>query len=512
MVESNFDFTNFFDMLDQHFNEQIQNVNYDKTILCTITNADNADDGEYTVTDGSSHFIAYSTSKYKVKDNVYVLIPEGDYNAAKQIIGKYSSSDSESVTYVAPFENYFDITGNLFEDEGIGEVGLLANDTTPDEAEGFVYVPFYKTLTRTNVTVPTAIQQEIIGKYQALEDGLKSLDVNNTSKRQEIVTSYTNQITTLANQLTSLTTEQQNKAQAVLDATKNFTTNLAKLDVNADDYTSKFSALIQGQSDVNQDGSIAKTTQELMNTTGVAVTRVYNEEFRGNTLYHYLGSYELDVKHSAGFEYLGVKGDFRSYVTQAITGDYGIELVVTYVTEDGAVQHSTLRLNSTDMWGNPYNFGSAFTQQQVFDISSYAAVKQIAAWFYESANFYSTNSTKIAHTKDVLAGTDENGNSIITQEELPDNLFLSNFYVSLGYKSDGAEKVTLYTRDTTTYSAKKTDDENAKTLRLRWTHILPDTSKTCVALTNYGEDETSESSVLKYITNYDGDKRKVNIH
>lgn len=111
-----------------------------------------------------------------------------------------------------------------------------------------------------------------------------------------------------------------------------------------------------------------------------------------------------------------------------------------------------------------------------------------------------------------MTGTDENGNQIISQEKLPDNLFLSNFYVSLGYQSDGAEKVTLYTRDTTTYSAKKTNDENAKTLRLRWTHILPDTSKTCVALTNYGTDATSESSVLKYITNYEGDGRTVKIH
>lgn len=509
MVESNFDFTNFFDMLDQHFNEQIQNVNYDKTILCTITNADNADDGEYTVTDGSSHFIAYSTSKYKVKDNVYVLIPEGDYNSAKQIIGKHTSSDGESVTYVAPFENYFDITGNLFEDEGIDEVGLLANDTSPDESEGFAYVPFYEDSKEGSTkTTPTARQQEIIVQYQELEDKLKTLDEKDISKRQEIV----NQTIILDSQLAQLTNSQKTEAQIVLDAYKNLEAALKELDPTADDYKERFNSLVQAQLDATQDNSIVKATQDLMDVSKVTMTRVYNETFRGNTLYHYLGSYDFDVEHSAGFEYLGVKGDFRSYVTQAITGDYGIELVVGYITEDNAFQYATLRLNSTDMWGNPYNFGSAFTQQQVFDISDYGAVKQINAWFYESANFYSTNTTKIAHTKDVLSGTDEDGNPVVIQEKLPDNLFLNNFYVSLGYKSDGAEKVTLYTRDTTTYSAKKTSDENAKTLRIRWTHILPDTSKTCVALTTYGKDESDESSVLKYITNYDGDKRKVNIH
>lgn len=67
---------NNFDYLEQLFEgisiiarKQIENVSYDKTIICTITNNDNSKNGEYQVTDGSTKFTAYSeNSTYKVND------------------------------------------------------------------------------------------------------------------------------------------------------------------------------------------------------------------------------------------------------------------------------------------------------------------------------------------------------------------------------------------------------------------------------------------------------------
>ena len=47
MVEQQYDFTKFFDMLDTHFDEQIKKVDYDKTILCTITNAETKKNQKY---------------------------------------------------------------------------------------------------------------------------------------------------------------------------------------------------------------------------------------------------------------------------------------------------------------------------------------------------------------------------------------------------------------------------------------------------------------------------------
>ena len=372
MVEQQYDFTKFFDMLDTHFDEQIKKVDYDKTILCTITNADNADQGEYTVTDGSSHFLAYSADKkYKKNDNVYVLIPEGDFNATKQIIGKHTSADDKSITYISPFENYFDITGNLF--NSTGRVGLLANDTEASTEETF------------------------------------------------------------------------------------------NIRIGEEESSFPVERMIKG------------------------------------TLYHYLGTYDGD--EFSGFERLGIKADFESFTPQAITGDYGLELGISYTDKDGAEGFTTVRLNSTDMWGNPYNFGSPFTQEQVFDISKYNTIKTIVVYFYETPNFYTSFEDKLP------CYINEE-----TKEKLPDNLFVDNVYISLGYETNNEEKLTLYTRNTTTYSGKNTNDQNKKTLHLRWSHILPDVNKTCVAISRYGKTAEDDSSVLKYITNYDGDGRAVKVH
>jgi hypothetical protein len=58
----------------------VKGVAYDKTLTCTITNADNKDKGEYTVTDGSSTFTAYSENTgYTVNTVVYVTVPNGDF-------------------------------------------------------------------------------------------------------------------------------------------------------------------------------------------------------------------------------------------------------------------------------------------------------------------------------------------------------------------------------------------------------------------------------------------------
>lgn len=372
MVEQQYDFTKFFDMLDTHFDEQIKKVDYDKTILCTITNADNAEQGEYTVTDGSSHFLAYSADKkYKKNDNIYVLIPEGDFNATKQIIGKHTSADDKSITYISPFENYFDITGNLF--NSTGRVGLLANDTEASTEETF------------------------------------------------------------------------------------------NIRIGEEESSFPVERIIKG------------------------------------TLYHYLGTYDGDK--FSGFERLGIKADFESFTPQAITGDYGLELGISYTDKDGAEGFTTVRLNSTDMWGNPYNFGSPFTQEQVFDISKYNTIKTIVVYFYETPNFYTSFEDKLP------CYINEE-----TKEKLPDNLFVDNVYISLGYETNNEEKLTLYTRDTTTYSGKNTNDQNKKTLHLRWSHILPDVNKTCVAISRYGKTAEDDSSVLKYITNYDGDGRAVKVH
>ena len=79
-----------FSAIDVIAQKRIESLDFNKTVKCSIVNNINADKGEYTVTDGSATFLAYSEKKdYKIGAYVYVLIPNGDYAQQKMIVGKY---------------------------------------------------------------------------------------------------------------------------------------------------------------------------------------------------------------------------------------------------------------------------------------------------------------------------------------------------------------------------------------------------------------------------------------
>ena len=60
---------------------RLADVQYDKTLICTIEDNSNAENGEYVVSDTSSSFKAYSdNTHYLVGTKVYVTIPNGDMN------------------------------------------------------------------------------------------------------------------------------------------------------------------------------------------------------------------------------------------------------------------------------------------------------------------------------------------------------------------------------------------------------------------------------------------------
>lgn len=124
---------NLFQAVDVILSSRLSELEYDKTLICTIESTDNAKKGEYRVTDGSSHFLAYSqNTEYAVGAKVYVTVPNGDMGNQKIITGKYVATDeAEYFDYVSPLNNFIDITGNLI-DTNIS-YSLLAND--PDEKE-----------------------------------------------------------------------------------------------------------------------------------------------------------------------------------------------------------------------------------------------------------------------------------------------------------------------------------------------------------------------------------------
>lgn len=129
MADKNEAMENLFKAIDIITQERLTNLGYDKTIKATITDDSNADKGEYIVSDGSSDFVAYSNVKYSVGTIVYVIIPQGDYDNTKLIVGKYTDENS-TYNYVSPSDDFLNITHNLVTNVP-EDAALLAND--PDD-------------------------------------------------------------------------------------------------------------------------------------------------------------------------------------------------------------------------------------------------------------------------------------------------------------------------------------------------------------------------------------------
>ena len=112
----------------------VEGLQFDKTVICKITNNAKADKGEYTVNDGSSTFLAYTdNTEYPVGQSVYVTIPNGDYAKQKMITGKYMATGGDYYTYTSPWKNFVDITGDLIaDDSSANSASILANGKVID--------------------------------------------------------------------------------------------------------------------------------------------------------------------------------------------------------------------------------------------------------------------------------------------------------------------------------------------------------------------------------------------
>lgn len=130
-----------FKAIDQIVQQRISNLEYDKTVICKITDDTDAINGHYIVNDGAISFDAYSENdQYKADESVYVTIPKGDYTQKKVIISKYvANNDENPLTWKSPLDQMFVITENLTSLQAIktDKTGILANGRTEgDNAPG----------------------------------------------------------------------------------------------------------------------------------------------------------------------------------------------------------------------------------------------------------------------------------------------------------------------------------------------------------------------------------------
>lgn len=336
---------------------RLNSISFDKTITCTITNDEKRKEGEYEVSDGSVKFKAYSTDDgYRKDDVVYVTIPQGDYNNQKLIISKKTDDIVQPMIFKMPFDNIFDMTGNL-----------AATD-----------------------------------KWQPIDIG----------------------------------------------------------------------ALLANDVQVNDNGKpilIEGGTTVCLGTLG--------EDEEGKKI------------NFSNYTRLGIKADFKTWVAEAVQGSYGLRLKVTTEApnavpdkegkqKDGETTTTThsLIFNVNDMYGNPYNYETFYSQEKVFNISEFDKITKIEVYFYQNGDFYDKQDNPISAVD-------------ASQSRLWENLYVDNLYLCLGYDINTLtdDYVEIFTQNSSDYAPlnieKKEDIEsneldltppeqkNKKFIQTRWVHI-----------------------------------------
>lgn len=153
-----------------------------------------------------------------------------------------------------------------------------------------------------------------------------------------------------------------------------------------------------------------------------------------------------------GFNRLGISAEFMTFLNQStIEGQYGLCLRLFTESKTGAGEVYSFYLDSSDMYGNPYNYSAYFKQEQLYDISGLYKIKRAELYFYQKNNFILRDGTYLNYKTD--------------------NIFVNNIYVAFGYDATAfnTDTILLTTNSPLTYSNKK--PSNIKKVELRWIHI-----------------------------------------
>jgi len=106
--------------IDIIVSKKLEGLAFDKTEICLIEKADKNTE-EYTVNNGSISYTARAKKgEYKEGQQVYVQIPNNDYDNVKTITGIYADpSLNMDNYYINIFDSFIDATGNIFDNENI---------------------------------------------------------------------------------------------------------------------------------------------------------------------------------------------------------------------------------------------------------------------------------------------------------------------------------------------------------------------------------------------------------
>lgn len=161
----------------------------------------------------------------------------------------------------------------------------------------------------------------------------------------------------------------------------------------------------------------------------------------------------------SGFTRLGIQADFKTFLSSAIKGEYGL-LAVVQTSEDYEGKHYIKTGNyfftSEEMFGDYYNFNMYYPQEVVFDISPLCSnIERISIYLVQDNNFKTFQGSE-----EIPYSTDVNGF----------NILINNCNAYLGYSIEDLKDdnlLSIYTNGSLKYS--KDENENIdRGLNIRW--------------------------------------------
>lgn len=162
---------NLFQAIDTIIANRVSKLPYDQTIICEITNADNAEYGRYLVkayNQSSGYndvsFTAYSdNTEYTVGDRIYVRIPAGDFTQQKVITGNYIAESADSA--LINTDAYWIAESIVLDDSGKRLTPIFSN-TIYELQDGEIF-PGYSVC---RIKFQPVISQNLIGINYSVSD------------------------------------------------------------------------------------------------------------------------------------------------------------------------------------------------------------------------------------------------------------------------------------------------------------------------------------------------------
>lgn len=470
----------------------VDGVQFDKTILATIVDDSDRDNGRYYVSDGSTKFLAYSdVTKFKNNDLVYVTVPNGNFSEQKIIIGKKTDLEDEPFNYFSPFDNLFVCTDNIINSvEGLdfGRFQLIANDDKDSGNLKRKLETRYPEYFSSNYTYPTleVIPNTFPVRYQSqslsfnndrdgwdsgidevsdteLQENPSSFSQEIIDKRREIRAKRQEYRELLIKEITKVTipdTEEGKKSFA--DILNKFNGGFSRLGIKVD-----FQSLLARE-------NIKSGNYGLQLHLKAQVLDVINAN---NYNYQEIDfDKELTIADGEEYEKFGVfiwnsvdknyqklesvdlfdktidpKGNIISYSWK----DEVKSLKLYKQNEVAKIQDLYYNIDTKDMIGNPYSFEILQEQQKVFDFSNIVNIQEAELIFFQNQDFEKKDGTRLV-SADYY------------------NLFASGIEMYLGYDLSEIqdEFIKLYTFDSLNYQHVEEKDklQNQKHIQLRWAH------------------------------------------